>query len=294
MKGEQPSSDQTKQYESMDKHICKVNRFINNYDPANWVMTVTRVGEGKKATHKFEFKPVNVAPFGHDYLFKFGDVVLMMSGTILDHELFCKDLGIPLHQTAFMTVESPFAAENRPIHYLPVGKMNAKDIDATLPKMAGVIKDLLKLHADQKGIIHAHSFKVVKYLQENVKSDRLLVQNETNREEILEIHCESKEPTVLVSPSMNEGVDLRDDLSRFQVICKVPFPYIGSDLVKKRMQLDERWYPYTTAKTIMQAYGRSVRNQDDHAQTYVLDECWEDFYRQNKSLFPKSFKEALQ
>jgi Rad3-related DNA helicase len=60
------------------------------------------------------------------------------------------------------------------------------------------------------------------------------------------------------------------------------------------MQLDERWYPYTTAKTIMQAYGRSVRNQDDHAQTYVLDECWEDFYRQNKSLFPKSFKEALQ
>ena len=52
---------------------------------------------------------------------------------------------------------------------------------------------------------------------------------------------------------MSEGVDLKGDLSKFQILCKVPFPYLGDAIVKKRMNKRESWYPLQTAKTIVQS-----------------------------------------
>ena len=93
---------------------------------------------------------------------------------------------------------------------------------------------------------------------------------------------------------MTEGVDLVDDASRFQIICKVPYPYLGDKLVKKRMNKWSWWYPLQTAKTIVQATGRSIRNENDHAVTYILDSDWDRFFQRNRSLFPKSFKECIK
>ena len=101
-------------------------------------------------------------------------------------------------------------------------------------------------------------------------------------------------PTVLLSPSMQEGVDLKGDLSRFQILCKVPYPYLGDKLVKKRMNRWQWWYPLQTAKTIVQSVGRSVRSDTDSAVTYILDSDWERFYSRNKALFPKGFDDCIQ
>jgi Rad3-related DNA helicase len=93
---------------------------------------------------------------------------------------------------------------------------------------------------------------------------------------------------------MAEGVDLRDDLSRFQIIMKVPYPSLGDKLVKKRMHRWSWWYPMQTIKTIVQAVGRSIRNEKDQAVTYILDADWQRFYNKNSSIFPDSFKQALR
>ena len=92
---------------------------------------------------------------------------------------------------------------------------------------------------------------------------------------------------------MTEGIDLRDDLSRFQVICKIPYPYLGDKLIRKKMNKWKWWYPLQTAKTIIQAIGRSVRSKDDYATTYILDEDWDRFYRMNRRLFPEDFHETV-
>ena len=112
-------------------------------------------------------------------------------------------------------------------------------------------------------------------------------------DEVLQKHMRSKKPTVLLSPSMTEGVDLHGSHSRFQVLCKIPYPYLGDKLVRKRMNKWKWWYPLQTAKTIVQAVGRSVRSESDYAITYILDSDWDRFYRQNKKYFPKSFTECL-
>lgn len=284
----------SKQYEILDKHICKVNRFIDAFSDDNWIMNTLQPTNEKRGARRFEFKPIDVSLYSHDIMFKFGERHLLMSATIIDKDMFCRTLGIKKEDVAFISIESPFPIENRPVHYLSVGKMSAGDIEQTLPKMVEVVREILKEHVNEKGILHAVNYKVVNYLRDHLRDPRLLVQNDENRDAILRKHVESLEPTVLVSPSMTEGVDLKDDLSRFQVFLKMPFPYLGDEVTKKRMKLNEGWYPFVTARSIIQGVGRSIRNQDDTAVTYILDQCWEAFYRQNRKLFPPSFQASLQ
>ena len=54
--------------------------------------------------------------------------------------------------------------------FFPAGKMSASHIDNTLPKLATMVKAILEEHKGQKGIIHCHSYKIAKYLKNNIKS----------------------------------------------------------------------------------------------------------------------------
>lgn len=281
-----------KQHEMLDKHSCKIHRFLEMYTEDNWVMNVLEA-DGR-SLRKFEFKPVDVGPYSEELLFRFGKHVILMSATIVNRDVFCSQLGIPLGEVAFLSLDSPFPIENRPIFYAPAGSMARSSIDKTLPKMAEMVKFILEQHKGEKGIIHTHTFKIAKFIKKNVKSRRLIIHDSSNREEMVKKHMESDKGTVLISPSLAEGIDLKDDLSRFQIICKIPFPYLGDKLVKKRMARNRLWYPYQTAKTIVQAAGRSVRSQNDHAVTYILDANWDMFFSRNSNMLPESFKRALQ
>lgn len=286
--GYSPDASIVKEHEFMDKYMCKLHRFQERYTEENWVMNQHEAVMAKKKK-SIDFKPIDVSQFCEDVLYKHGQYVIFMSATILDPVKFAQSVGIPLDLMAHLKIESPFPPENKPVWYVPMGKMNLDTINATLPKIAQAVQAILKRHPNEKGIIHTHSFKILDYLRKNVKSNRLLFQDESNKDKIITKHIKSSEPTVLVSPSMTEGVDLKDDLSRFQVICKLPFPYLGDQLVQKRKEKWDWWYSYETAKTLIQAMGRSIRNENDTAVTYILDEGWENFFRWNSGLFPPSF-----
>jgi Rad3-related DNA helicase len=59
------------------------------------------------------------------------------------------------------------------------------------------------------------------------------------------------------------------------------------------MERDSTWYPYVTAKSIIQSLGRSIRNKDDHAMSYILDSDWTNFYARNERMFTDDFRLAL-
>lgn len=283
----------SKQYEMLDKHVCKVNRFINSYNPDNWIMNAIPAPEHRRGGRRFEFKPIDVAGYGHDMLYRFGGRVLMMSATVVDRDVFCRTIGVDPADAAFLRIPSPFPIENRRVHYVPAGSMSMNNIEQTLPIMAQAVKVLLDAHKDDKGIIHCVNYKVAQYLFNHVGSDRLIIHNSENRDRVLRDHIGGEKPTVLLSPSMMEGIDLADDASRFQILCKVPFPYLGDDVVRKRKAKDPSWYGFQTVKLVIQAMGRSVRNDTDHATSYILDADWYAFYRRNSGLFPSDFSRAL-
>lgn len=281
--------DASKNYEMIQKHQEKVEKFLEVYSPKTWVLNIDKklYGQGNKTNimSRFEFKTVDVSPFCEKHLFSKAPRVLMMSATIVDKDVFCDSIGLTPNSVAYLKRHSPFPLENRPVHFMPVGSMSKNKIDSTLPILVEAVKMLLDKHGNDKGIIHTVNYKIAKYLVDNVKDERLLTHDATNRDEILKFHIKSNTPTVLLSPSMMEGVDLSDDLSRFQIVCKVPFPYLGDAVVQKRLEKNQMWYSYSTAKSLIQALGRSIRNETDYAVTYILDADWQNFYSKNKKMF---------
>jgi len=280
-----------KKLEMLDKHECKIQRFLETYKSDNWV--VNRQTAYGKSQEKIEFKPIDVSKFSDDLLFWMGGKIVLMSATILDGDAFCQSLGIPKESAEFISFPSPFPVENKPILVNAIGSMSSRSIEQSLPKLVQAIKMILDEHKNEKGIIHCHSYKVANYIKKNIRSRRVLIHDSTNRDAVLERHIKGTGNTVLLSPSMTEGVDLKDDCSRFQILCKVPYPYLGDKLVKKRMHKWKWWYPLQTAKTIVQSVGRSVRHKDDFAVTYILDSDWERFYSRNKHFFPEDFKKSI-
>jgi len=110
---------------------------------------------------------------------------------------------------------------------------------------------------------------------------------------MLEEHAKSKNG-VIIAPAMHEGVDLHGDLSRFQIICKVPYANCFDDKqLAARVEVDRKFYTWITALKLVQSYGRSVRSVDDHAKTYIIDEAIYKFLRDANKMLPDWFKEAI-
>lgn len=276
----------TSRYELLTSHQKKISQFIELYNKENWVFDVENTNNKYK---KFIFKPIDISKYAHQYLLQFADYVIFMSATIISHEGFSLTIGLPDDLIVSIKEPSPFPASNRPIIYSPAGSMSAKNIDKTLPIMKTMIAEIIANHKDEKGIIHTHSIKIANYLKNTLRSKRIIVAYGENREKALEQHTKSKKPTILISPSMTEGVDLKGSLSEFQILCKVPFPYLGDKVVKKKMNKWKWWYNTQTIRTIIQSVGRSIRSEDDKAVTYILDSDWSRIKSFCKNDFPADF-----
>ena len=124
------------------------------------------------------------------------------------------------------------------------------------------------------------------------QAPRLILVAGGERGHALDLHRRLQQPTVLVSPSLREGVDLPDDFLRFQVITKMPYPDLGDPWTAARRQHDPRWYALETAKALVQAYGRSCRHAGDYGTTYLLDGQFERFLALDRELLPEWFLEA--
>lgn len=276
----------TNKYELLTSHHKKIMQFLEIYNKENWVFDIENTENRYK---KYVFKPIDISNYAYQYLLQFADYVIFMSATIISHEGFSLTLGLPQDMTVSIKEPSPFPPENRPIIYSPAGSMSAKNIDKTLPVLKTMVAEIINNHKDEKGIIHTHSIKIANYLKNSIESKRIIVAYGENREKALEKHSKSKLPTILISPSMTEGVDLKGKLSEFQIICKVPFPYLGDKVVKKKMNKWKWWYNTQTIRTIIQSVGRSIRSEDDKAVTYILDSDWKRIKSSCKNDFPDDF-----
>jgi Rad3-related DNA helicase len=174
--------------------------------------------------------------------------------------------------------------------------MSRRLIKRTAPKTLPILEKIIEHHKYEKGLIHTHNYKCQKYIIRNLKNPRLLGHTPRNREYVLGEFESSKEPMILVSPSMSEGVDLPYEKCQFQVIYKIPFPYLGDKQINQRKNLDPKWYAYKTIMTLLQAYGRGMRAEDDYCETYILDGNFRMLLRNPlyRDLVPSFFKEAIQ
>lgn len=289
-RGRKKRADLAKKADYCDKSMCKYNRFIKddaNFS-TNWAFEKDLDQSGNT---KILVEPI----WGNEYLKEMFwdkyDHVIFMSGTILDPEMLAFLMGLDSNDYAYKALQCPFKAESRPIIYAKFGKMSYYDKSETFKRAIPIIKKILSKNAEHKGIIHSGNYQFNEWIKRSIKDTRLLIHDSSNREDALKHHIESEFETVLVSPSMMTGIDLKDDLSRFQIILKVPFPNLKSTKIKKRLETKGDWYNWKTLIEIMQAYGRSIRNDEDWAETYILDACFDQVLTRK---VPQYFKDALK
>lgn len=99
--------------------------------------------------------------------------------------------------------------------------------------------------------------------------------------------------TILIGPTLVEGIDLPGEQCRFIIILKVPYPTIVDDYVKNKIKLFPMWYNSITSNTIIQGIGRGVRSQDDYCVTYILDACFLSLYNSTKTQYPEELQKRI-
>ena len=122
---------------------------------------------------------------------------------------------------------------------------------------------------------------------------RVLIYRDSSEKKDLLKDFEEQSGMVIIGPSLLEGLDLKDDQSRFQVFAKVPFPSMADKYVKAKMEVSREWYDWKSIIAILQGIGRSIRSDQDWAVTYFLDGCLGDLINRNRSSFPPEFLSRL-
>ncbi|MDY0268821.1 helicase C-terminal domain-containing protein [Trichloromonas sp.] len=290
----------------ISKYITNINgakesytAFINDIDGEegninNWVIDIDK-DESKIFPTNYSIQPVWSNKYLYDVIWKHYDHVIFMSGTILDKDMFAYMNGLDTKLCCYYSVPSPFKVRNRPIYYIKVGKMTYTEKEKTWEKQKLIIDKIIKKNKNNKGIIHTTNYELSNWLQEYYKNDdRFIFHKSDDRDQALYKHITSTKPTILVSPSMMSGVDLKDELSRFQIIMKIPYPNISSNKIKKRQKDNKDWYSWRTVADIIQSYGRSIRSDDDFAETYIIDESFSNILRYNYKFLPDWFTDAIK
>ena len=257
----------------------KLSLIIETWNDSDYLFETNKDG--------ITFMPLKVNNLSN-HLFKYADKVILMSATIIDPVNFCKTLGIDKFK--YVEAESTFDAKNSPIYCNTKVKLNYHNLKRSLPKIVKQIQQICEFHKNDKGIVHTHNNTITSFLLNKLTDERFLIREPGVRNEmILEQHLENDDPTVIVSPSMSHGVDLKDNLARFQIIVKAPYLPTKDKRIDRLMNSDFNWYANKMLCSVIQSCGRGVRSKKDYCTTYILDGAIVESVVKNKHKLPKYF-----
>lgn len=260
--------------------------------PTRWLARVQGTKQGPAAV----FAPVWAQEFAERYLFRGIPKVILSSATL--SPLDARYLGIAEDEYDFLERGSSFAAANRPFYYLPAARVSKQMSDVEERMWVNVIDRIVEGRLDRKGIIHTRSYDYARKILARSKYARfMLAHDSTDARAKIQAFKRAEPPCVLVSPSVEEGFDFPDDEARYVIIAKVPFLDMGDDITLARMDDDKSYANLVVAQTILQQYGRGVRNESDWAETFMLDENWGRWFSAaagKLGLWPRYFRDAWQ
>ena len=273
---------------------CKIEDFGKIIELVGHDKLVKTVNPTIKDTNEVVFNCVDEGYMVDRYFSqKFGFKVLM-SATIGNPKYFMTAMGSK--NVRFNRIKSHFNFDKSPIYFMPKNRISYKNIEEKTPELARYITNILRKH-DSSGIIHSGSYSLAKrvygYLPADLRRRVVLYEGSSEKMAALDRLSDEKSNVIVMGPSLLEGIDLKDDLSRLQIFLKVPYPSLGSNFVKEKMNHYPMWYKWAAEIAIEQGVGRSVRSMDDYCVTYFLDGCLQDLLREPMA-FNATFRERIQ
>ncbi|MEZ7989542.1 MAG: helicase C-terminal domain-containing protein [Nitrosopumilus sp.] len=285
--------------EYYDENFKKFSDFIGQIesDPKNFLISDNSNDFGNSVT--ISIKPLLISKYVDDFFNT--EYQIFMSATI-NKKNFCETMGLDEKHVAFIdTPKSPFLYEHRKVDFLDVAFLNSRSSFAEEQNAIRKIDEILSKHKSERGLILTSSkkrcFDILSQLSpENKKRIRICHSSNsdgTTQDEKIAQH-RATSGSVLLSSSLWEGVDLKDDDSRFQIIAKAPYKSLGDTRVRAKMNKFPSWYSSETMMKILQGFGRSIRSEDDWARTYVIDSTINNLVKQTRNIIPKAYWDVLQ
>jgi Rad3-related DNA helicase len=220
----------------------------------------------------------------------FGDArLVLMSGS-----LFAPDIAELLGHSDYHTIcpENPIPPENRKMLFIPTEyPVNyacdradlANDIERIIDKYAKGERTIVHLpYSWAEDVAAGMSRKVITHTKDTK-------------------HIALKEfrdtpGAVLFACGMAEGVDLRGDDCRLNIIPKVLWPNMSDQYVEKkkgRLKTGDLWFDLEALKTVIQQAGRSTRGADDWSIIVVMDPTFARLIIRQKKILPKGFLDGI-
>ena len=263
-------------------------------DKDNWILDIVKMKEKVYSDIELTVSPVWSYKYIKEKIWDHYDHIIFMSGTILNKELFSFLNGLEIDKTTYVELDSPFDKKNRPVYFIDCGKMSFTEKHKTFKKQKEIIEKIVSKHKNDKGIIHTYNYEITNLIKENILNNRFLFHTAKDKDLMLEKHFRSKTPTIIVSPSCETGLDLYDDFARWAIVTKMPYLNLNNNKVKKRMETNKDYYIYDCVCTLSQMLGRTVRNENDHSISYILDSCFVDVLNRGKKFISKYLSESLK
>lgn len=225
--------------------------------------------------------------------FKIAKRIILMSGTAFSN--IWEELGF--ESVDYIDLPSPIPVQRRQIFATKSininSKLNAIERVKMLEDLAEQIKYIVnEIHPFESGVILLpyNLAQEIKYL---LDESPYIHMDKTTKKSTIEKFKQGEIYGVGIFSGSYEGLSLNDDVSRFTIIPKCPYPNMMDKVVKVRMREKPLDYSMETITTIIQASGRSTRSERDYSFTYLLDTNFIKLYPRVSKHIPKYFKESI-
>lgn len=165
---------------------------------------------------------------------------------------------------------SPFCKNVRPIIVFDAYKLGMEDRESRVKHQVDeIIDNLISDHGSMdNGVIHTVSYEYAELLVEySSHSSRMVIIRDVG--DLKDLVPNSG--TILVSPSLEEGVSFNGDLAKWQIIMKAPIePQMGLNYVLKLVH----GLTYLNRRGVLritQMCGRIIRTEECSGPTYIVD-----------------------
>lgn len=254
-------------------------------NPANYAIWIEKKPVQGGIREYLNIKPIAPPKFIRDAVLGSGKIILM-SGTLFDTDVH--DL---IGDEPFMSLElkSPIPAERRQIYYRPMSTPVNKD---TPPQaITAAIESILTQHAGENAIVHV-PYSMSEKLKESFTRPVLTNTKSTKSDVLAEFKSTGG---VFLASGCAEGIDLKGDMCRVNIVPKILYPNLGDPLVIKRKALPDgdKWYALQALRTTIQQFGRSTRGITDFSVGYILDPTFARLVERHLKDLPQSFLEAI-
>lgn len=179
-----------------------------------------------------------------------------------------------------------------------IGDMTFGNTQRLMPKAIDKIFECMDEYPTERGFIHATypMASRIRGLMGTGPEDRLRFHTKYDKRDSLSDFMTIDGPEdnrVFVGSGLAEGLNLKYDLARWQVILQCQSPSLADPAVARKVQLDPEWYDWVTIRTVLQAHGRVSRAPDDFGETRMLDRRFSRIYNRRRHLFPEWFTECV-